>query len=197
MSGSIGNPNNSGNTSEVAAKGVCIEPADLSKQSPISHGNQLQLLPPPPPQTFISPVEEQRRRCKLYCLLSDNASETELNDMVAVARNCLTQQGFLPINTPDENDAADEVTLQSRLQSNRYRLVFKRAYILIVLSVCPIFFNTLVTDYAVNPERLDRFAGDPMSDFSRDCEMYIVGKIKNADMFVARAYTKWTQEMNL
>jgi hypothetical protein len=179
---------NNNNTSEVAAKGVGVESADLSKQITISQ---------PLPQKFLNPVEELRRRCKLYYLLTDDNCEKELCDMVAVARDCLTQQGRLPINTDDENDAEEEVKLQSRLSSSRYRLVFKRAYILVVLTVCPIFYNMLVLDYAVDSAHLDKFVNDPLSDFSRDCLMYITGEIENADKLVARAVVKWTQEMDL
>lgn len=180
-------------TDEIPAKRVRVESADLSNRAIVSiHANH----PPPPPPPFISPVEESRRRCTLYRLLTDNTCVEELKDMVIVAKDCLVQQGIRPINTPDENDAAEEIALHSRLQTDKYRLVFKRAYILLVLSVCPIFFNTLVNQYAVNAERLDKFAGSPTSDFSLDCQMYITGPIRNADMFVTRALVKWTQEGN-
>lgn len=195
MSGSVNNITAT-NTDEIAAKSMRVESADLSKQTPVSHGHQLQLpAPPAPPPPLISPVEENRRRCKLYYLLTDNTCEEELNDIVTVADNCLVQQGVLPINTPDDNDAAEKQTLQSRLQSSRYRLVFKRAYILFVLTVCPIFFNMLVTDYAVNSERLAKFVNDPASDFSKYCLMYVTGEVRDADMLVALALVKWTQEM--
>jgi hypothetical protein len=140
-------------------------------------------------------VEEMRRRCTLYRLLTDNSVEglRELSGMVVIAKDCLTQQEILPVNTSDDNDAREADMVMSKLRSDRYRPVFKRCYLLGVLTICPLFYNVLTTRYNVNAAKLDAFVNDPVSRFSIDYNNYTIGKIKDANMLVARAAMMWLQ----
>jgi hypothetical protein len=140
-------------------------------------------------------VEEMRRRCTLYRLLTDNSVEglRELAGMVVIAKDCLTQQEILPVNTSDDNDAREADMVMSKLRSDRYRPVFRRCYLLGVLTICPLFYNVLTTRYNVNAAKLDAFVNNPTSRFSIDYNNYTIGKIKDANMLVARAAMMWLQ----
>jgi len=140
-------------------------------------------------------VEDARRRCTLYRLLTGSSAEDEkeLGDMVVIAKDCLTSQGILPLKTSDENDALEADRVLSNLLSDRFRPVFRRCYLLGVLTMCPLFMNTLVTRYNVNAAKLDALVNNPESRYSIDYINYGIGKISDANMFVARMAVLWLQ----
>jgi hypothetical protein len=113
--------------------------------------------------------------------------------MVVIAKDCLTTQGVLPVKTTDINDTIEANKVVADLLSDRFRLVFKRCYLLGVLTLCPIFYNLLISKYNVDSEKLDEFVNNPQSMFSIHFNNYITSAIKDANMLVAQAIMAWVE----
>jgi hypothetical protein len=188
-------------TNLVAPKRMRVDPAHLPPAKKVSTNNNNNNKSAAAPEgqwtagMVASEVEDMRKRCTLYRLLTDNSPEgvRELSEMVVIAKNCLTQQGILPINTSDDNDAREADQVLSNLLSDRFRAVFRRCYLLGVLTVCPIFLNMLTAKYNVSAAKLDSFVNNPESHFSIDYNNYAIGKIRDANMLVARVAKMWLQ----
>lgn len=180
-------------TNFVATKRVRVESANLTPASNAS--KQLSSPTTVDNQSTGLAVELLRQRCTFYRLLTDNSPSggQELTDMVAIARDCLTSQGILPVKTSDTNDAEEADKVLGNLLSSRFRLVFKRCYILGVLAICPTFFNVLTTKYNVDAEKLDAFVNNKESLFSIHYTNYCTAKIKDANLFVALIAALWLQ----
>ena len=183
-------------TNLVAAKRVRVDPAHLPPAKRVnSNNNNNSNQSASSGGPIGSDIEDARRRCTLYRLLTGTSAEDEkeLGDMVIIAKDCLASQGILPITASDENDALEADRVLSNLLSDRFRPVFRRCYLLGVLTICPLFFKALVTRYNVNAAKLDALVNNPESRYSIDYTNYSIGKIADANMFVARMAVLWLQ----
>ena len=187
--GGFKNSSNNNSTDILASKGNRVNPANLSllmkniNESVIQKDN---LLRPPP--SALEAAEATYKSCKITRIML--YEEDELDLFVRSAKNCMTEQTVLPINTPDPTDAEIGTKIFDLVIAGPS--VYKRALIWHVLLLCPHFCRFMI-DQGVDAEKIDAFVNNLSSDATLYQAQYTLNVIQTSALFVTDITKRWIE----
>jgi len=116
--------------------------------------------------------------------------EKELDLLVRAAKNCMIEQGVLPITNRAQTDKEIGMGIFDLVLENA--AVYKRALIWHILLLCPQFCKFMI-EQGVDPEKIDAFINNLDTDATVYQAHYPLDIISTSACFVALVTQRWLE----